>query len=279
MRDDDNSRGGGAASVTAKKSPNKAKKAKSPPVEAGTTGRHGSDPPGNGPLLQLNARVIAKAAVLCGIHDAEKASKLGELIIRNAWELLLNLTYESLERSEGESWENAKLEYFKEGLRSAEGFSDFISQLTEAEFSEVMFDAGLPDYEIEDDEFVSIVQQFAVFARKEFERLKLQKTKKRKTGRPKREALRSFVSSLALIFEKYSGQRFTFDRFRNSEGQYEPITLGHRFVWAVMEPMLPRFAPEDSISATAVAMECERTVKFLRGLHSHAKSTPKKSCR
>jgi len=83
-----------------------------------------------------------------------------------------------------------------------------------------------------------------------------------KPGRPPNTELDSFVMGLAIEFQRLSNKPFTFDRYKNEAGEYEPLTSGHRFVCAVIDHIKDQIDPP--VTSTNIATAAERAVSTLR---------------
>ena len=83
-------------------------------------------------------------------------------------------------------------------------------------------------------------------------------------GRPRKDDLGYLIKRLANLYEIWSEKKFTFDKFKDSEGEYGAITEGHQFVCHIIDTINVLQLGDDKISSKAVATECERAVKNLR---------------
>ena len=115
------------------------------------------------------------------------------------------------------------------------------------------------------EEFYEAIRQLGVFSGLLATRMS-QKIRIRR-GRPNQQNLGDLVLGLAIVYSGVSGKPFTFQRFKNTAGQYEPITDGHRFVWCLIECLRPQLSEHVQLTGRGVATECERTVAVLRDLN------------
>jgi len=83
----------------------------------------------------------------------------------------------------------------------------------------------------------------------------------KRRGRPNQVQLGNLISTLAMIYEAWSDKKFTFQRFKNSQGEYEPITEGHQFVCHIINLVNSFLLENEKIPPESVATECERAVR------------------
>jgi len=94
-------------------------------------------------------------------------------------------------------------------------------------------------------------------------------------GAPRLGDLESFVLGLAIEYQRLTGNRFTFMRFRAKGREYEPVTPGHMFVCAAIARIASYL--QNPLPSKSIATAAERAVRHLRRLEPQSEKSTRQT--